>query len=583
LEFLELSLKTYVQYWPEYLDACEEALTIPEMETSSIKLTQILKKYRPMSLPRIVPLLIKSDGLALKSATIIQYIAWTHQDLLQDYLTPKDDPKKYRRDALKKLRNGFWRWTPTQQDLLAQVLLRDINDDDISSEDKIKCVTQLERLCFVDTAPLIALANDEREAIQEEALRALGRLDGDQGIPILIDALSDQRARIAIYALRSALKGKPKTEIFQLLKSAPQNKVTVAKETIRLTGELETEEAFQYLLEKDKETLHRDVRIALLRALWSYLDHDETWEIFTRAAEGAEPHTAKAIGHIPNDGMDDRTRKRLLQLLLQLLNHFSPEIHIIALRRCTSLPLTDPENILSARLFELVHSDLEDESTTAAKAIFKTYARKQPALIGEMYRKLLTNRKVLKVVHDTYLEQFFFGPARQDLKLRPVTRLILEILKTDRLTVSMRVNLIFRCLSWEEIFPELVEIMPVLHADALVEAEKFLTSSSSRQEKWLLPDDDLVPAEQGLRQSNDERARRLALAVLVCDSEREEREKWTETQREKLELYKQDESVLVAEAAWNVELPVEDEDENKNHEGKFLAHDGKVWKIVSGW
>jgi hypothetical protein len=583
LEFLEQSLKTYVRYWPEYLDVCEASLKISEMETSSIKLMQILKKYRPSSLARIVPLLIKSDGLVLKSATIIQYIAWARQDLLQDYLTPKEDPKKYRRDALKKLKNRFWCWTPTQQDLLAQILLKDINDDDISTEDKVGYVTQLEHLCFVDTVHLIALANDEREAIQEEALRALGQLDGDQGINTLIDALSDNRARIAIYALRSALKRKPKTEIFQLLKSAPQNKVTVAKETIRLTGELETEEAFQYLLEKDKETLHRDVRIALLRALWSYLDREETWEIFARAAEDAESHTAKAIGHIPDDGMDDKTRKCLLQLLLQLLNHSSSEIHIIALRRCTSIPLTDPDNILSTRLFELVHSDLEDESKTAAKAIFKTYAKKQPALIGEMYRRLLTNRKVLKVVHDTYLEQFFFGPARQDLKLRPVTRLILEILKTDRPTISMRVNLIFRCLSWDEIFPELVEIVPVLHADALVEAEDFLTSSSSWQDKWLSPDDDLVPAEQGLRQSNDERARRLGLALLVCDSEREEREKWTEVQREKLELYKQDESVLVAEAAWNVELPVEDEDENKDQKGKFLSHDGKVWKIVSGW
>jgi hypothetical protein len=416
LEFLELSLKTYVRYWPEYLDACEEALTIPEMETSSLKLIQILKKYRPKSLARMVPLLIKSDGLILKSAKIIQHIAWTRQDLLQDYLTPKEDPKKYRRNALKELRNGFWRWTPTLHDLLAQVLLRDIDDDDISSEDKVKCVAQLEHLCFIDTAPLIALANDEREAIQEEALRALGRLDGDQGIPVLIDALSDQRARIAIYALRSALKGKPKAEVFQLLKSAPQNKVTVAKEIIRLTGELETEEAFQYLLEKDKETVHRDVCIALLRALWSYLDRGETWVIFTRAAQDAESHTAKAIGHIPDDGMDSKTRQHLLQLLLQLLNHASAEIHIIALRRCTSLPLTDPDNVLSARLFELVHSDVEDESKTAAKAIFKTYAKKQPPLIGEMYCRLLTSRKVLKVVHDVYLEQFLFGPARQDLK-----------------------------------------------------------------------------------------------------------------------------------------------------------------------
>ena len=34
--------------------------------------------------------------------------------------------------------------------------------------------------------------------------------------------------------------------------------------------------------------LHRDVRVALLRALWPYAEREQTWEIFTRAAQAPE-------------------------------------------------------------------------------------------------------------------------------------------------------------------------------------------------------------------------------------------------------------------------------------------------------
>ena len=51
----------------------------------------------------------------------------------------------------------------------------------------------------------------------------------------------------------------------------------MAKEVVRLLGELRSDAAYAALLALDAPTLHRDIRIALLRALWDHLEREETW------------------------------------------------------------------------------------------------------------------------------------------------------------------------------------------------------------------------------------------------------------------------------------------------------------------
>ncbi|KAG4440813.1 hypothetical protein IFR05_003685 [Cadophora sp. M221] len=431
----------------------------------------------------------------------------------------------------------------------------------------MKCVQQLSLLDFVASKPLLDLASSEESAIQEAALRALGQLDGDQGLPTLIEALSDERARIAIYSLRKVLKTVPKDKVFELLSSVPQTKVTVAKETIRLIGEMRTEKAFQYLLEKEQTDLHDDVRVALYRALWAYLDRDETWEILTRAAENPEPKIAKAVCLIPDDGLHMEQKQQLLQVLLRLLNHKSPEVRITALERCDAKPLQDTENILVPRLFELIHSELDDECELAAKAIFETYARTNVEQIGVVYRKLLSDRNTLKRVLDTYMDIVSPFPGRK--YLRPVTHLLLSIFKTDRLSVTRRVNLMFSGLPWEELRPYIFEILPELHADALHVAEDFIEKNKTG---WKEPQDDLLKVELRMAGSKDERARRLALSFLIGGVD--ESTGWTDEERFRLDEYRSDKSVLVAEAAWEYKVPEkvveesdgEEEDENEEDE-----------------
>ena len=52
---------------------------------------------------------------------------------------------------------------------------------------------------------LASISITPHEAVRDRALRALAKLDDGQGIPVLLSALEDARARIAIYALRKSL------------------------------------------------------------------------------------------------------------------------------------------------------------------------------------------------------------------------------------------------------------------------------------------------------------------------------------------------------------------------------------------
>ena len=82
----------------------------------------------------------------------------------------------------------------------------------------------------------------------------------------------DDRARIAIYALRRALLQMSTTRALAILRGVPRHRVTVAKEVVRLLGELPGGAAYADLLVMAGEDVHRDVRVALLRALWDHLE-----------------------------------------------------------------------------------------------------------------------------------------------------------------------------------------------------------------------------------------------------------------------------------------------------------------------
>ena len=535
--------------WPGLLDTLEKFLEIYDADQNeayshpAYMIIDILKENRPKTWWRRIPGWIEKKSYLMRLPCVLEYIHIHQQNHLLPYL---DRTLVFRSNLnpLNDLQNGFERWTHSQQERFATRLGEDIENDEITSDKKQNRIKQLGLLPFIDPYHLISLANNDTPIVREAALRALGRLDSDQGVPTLIVALADERARIAIYSLRTTFMSMSKNEALKMLQSIPMTNVTVAKEVVRLIGDLETDEAFQSLLEIEQTKLHADVRMALFRAVWSYLDREESWNLFTRAAQDPNPEIAKAVLDIPQDGMSSNSRQSFLQALLLLLEHPSVEVRIETLQKCSNLPLQDPKNNFVPRLLQLLQSHTKTELDSAANVVFKTYSKAQPKLIGNLFREALKDRRIISILHEGYLNNVSPSNLRY---MDATTHYVLSILKTDRLSGSLRLKLMFGGLPFGDIRELLLEIIPKLHADNVGLAESLIQNSVQNWDGAATEEFELE-----LAVNKDERARRLALELL-CSSVKNGGS-WTDERRKRLEGYRKDESVLVAEAAWNETL-----------------------------
>lgn len=490
----------------------------------------------------LIPRILRRDKSAITLSSVSSYLHRHRQDLLTPFLGQHAYKGRFstgRTRFVLPVYDGFQCWTPTQQQVFTRTLLEVVQqkDQNRATYELLSTIRRLAAMIAIDFAPLMQFASDERPPVREAALRALGRLDAGQGIPTLLESLNDERARIAIYALRKALLSMPKAEALTLLCNAPLSQVTVAKEIVRLIGELSSEDAYRALLALETRELHRDVRVALLRALWDYAEHPETWEIFTRAAQGPDIALARGVVHIPADGMSPVAQRRLATLIATLLAHPEPEVRMATLQWRSQHPLTDHDRVLLAQLLALLNSPLPDECALAAKAIFAIYTGTDAVLVGEAVRPLLSNRRALHIACTTYSSIL---PSNRG-HLLPTTRALLATLAEDPLTLTFQIELILKGLPWEEIAPELVKRVDDLHPDALERAKLIIQRDPAR------PDAQLFDLEATLAKSENERLRRLALAALVAQSK--QLGGWSDDCIARLQQYREDPSPLVAEAA----------------------------------
>jgi HEAT repeat protein len=289
------------------------------------------------------------------------------------------------------LRSGFFRWTAAQQATFAKTLTELSRDEARDTPTLLATIDQLSALPDVPPARLLDLADarNPKQAVRDAALRALGRLDGGRGVPALLDALQDDRARVAIYALCGALLAMPASRALELLRGVPTDKVTVAKEVVRLLGELGTTEAWDELMAtSDRRTkLHRDVHVALLRALWGFLDRPRTWDRLYAAAAHPDPDVAAGVVRVPPDRLDAEGQRRLAGLLARLLEHADAKLRVDVLKRVAQLPVSDPARTLMPGLLRSMASAVPDESAAAASAVFATYAGREARYVGEAVRR----------------------------------------------------------------------------------------------------------------------------------------------------------------------------------------------------
>ncbi len=501
----------------------------------------------------LVPQVIKKDPSWVTRPLVYTYLHSHRQDLLTPFLGQKAYKGLFSTGSTRfvlPLTSGFYRWTPAQQRIFAMTLTDVTRDTKRDNPTLFRIIGQLAALPAVPPTRLIELASKKQLATRDTALRALGQLDDTgRGLPTLLDALNDDRARIAIYVLRRAVLDMPARQAISLLKDVPLQRVTVAKEVLRLLGELETEEAYALLLQRNaQEDLHRDVRIALLRALWSHLHRDETWEIMQRAAQSPDTAIAKSVARIPSERLSLSTQQRLLAVLAQLLQHPDPEVRQTTLERCHSLPVTDADNVLFPHILTALTSYIPDEQSAAARAIFATYTGKHAPAIGKAITTLLPRHKALQNTI-SYLELVLRMNKRLHL---PTAYTVLNVLEQDALVTRLHINIAILSLPVEEL---------IVYFTRLVSSERFhagllaYTCTQLEGVRNALSVADLTQMEQAFRSSTDERLRRFAFAVLValsCTAQG-----WSEERLALHRHYRSDPAPLVAEVALFTPSPLD--------------------------
>ncbi|HVV99529.1 MAG TPA: hypothetical protein VHB77_04275, partial [Planctomycetaceae bacterium] len=271
----------------------------------------------------------------------------------QDWLEPHLGKRKFRMKGGSSVEliyllqsSGYERYTQKQQATLAATLNGIVQ---LPAGEKLprdvwtmlRAMDFLPRLPAVEASRLVELSNDSRPLIAEAAMRGLGRLDAGQGLPTLIAALAGEQARVAIYALRHAMTELPPARVVADLQNAPMNKVTVAKEIVRLVGEFGGAAGFEWMLAQARRDLHRDVRIAVLRGLWDHLEHPETWTLLEQAAQSTDGQILNGVVRIPADRLSDESRRRLINLLAGLASHTDAVVRLAVLQRFIDLPIPD--------------------------------------------------------------------------------------------------------------------------------------------------------------------------------------------------------------------------------------------------
>jgi hypothetical protein len=556
---------------------------------------QILAQFRGDLWREVAPRLLRKDESWGTQAVVYNFLHAKRQDLLSPMLLGRARPKGRfwtgNTRFLLPFQNGFYRWTPGQQATFALTLDEVASDESRDNYGAFGAINALAEMPDVSPARLLELAQllNPSAAKREAALRVLSRLDGGQGVATLLEALDDERARIAIYGLRRALLEMPAAPALEILRAVPLQKVTVAKEVARLLGDLKTPDAFEFLLELSGRESHRDVRVALLRALWDHLENPRVWPLLESAAASDDPAVATMAARTTAARMSLATRHKLNALLSTLLSHPDARVRLQVLQNGALGAISDPQNQLLEPLLKSLDSPVAIEYQSAANALLATYGATHPDALAQGIERLLPRRRALGEVVAGLERSIALSPGHFAAPIGAV----LEALSRDEAALFLRLKLALLALEPQG-FAALVEAKEregALHAgvlSALVAELERATRGQARAMMFALEgftarsepsstdldEDDSPPSAREPQLANLGEApnaplferwkvapsptlRRLALAVLVRRSR--EASGWTPELREELVAFRRDPAPLVASAAQFTFWPGEEE------------------------
>lgn len=532
---------------PEIAAALEKIARGHGLDGHIIQAVTLLRVRAAAHFDRILPDLLKKDESYVCIGVVLGHLHKSRQDLLDPFLGNRVIRGRFATGKtawLLPFDRGFYRWNPRQNTTFAASLASIIQDKDRDTPTVWRCLAVLANMDSAPMDALAALAGDQRPAVQERAIRVMARCDQGQCVPTLLACLGDARARIAIYGLRKALSDMPAGAALRVLDDVPLAKVTVAKEVIRLLGGLRSDAAYTLLVKLDGKDLHRDVRIALLRALWEHLDRDPTWLIFERAVTGPDWVMASRLGDIPANYLTRESDRRLSALLGRVLDRPEPEARIDLLRRAYALSVSDPERSFLRACASRLISVYDDEVVAAAMAIMHRSTEDDLTRLPELLAVATADARCLHVAVNAVLSV----PIKSRASWIGAARAAEQVLSRDLRWAPLRVRCAAAAMHAEELAETLARLgeSGALLSDAL---------ESCRAAVDAVPPEHLEAFLDRLRRSPSPEARRIAVWALVRDAA--PGRGWAPERLERLVALSQDPSPLVAGAALAVFPPRE--------------------------
>ncbi|MFZ5891940.1 MAG: hypothetical protein ACOY0T_12870 [Myxococcota bacterium] len=539
LLWLAQSLGPRLEHSDSLLSALERlASELPFVGVAATALT-LLRRAAPARFGDLVPRLLAEDASFVALPSVANHVSCQRQDLLAPLLAaPAPMRGRFasgRTHWVLDFPRGVATWTARCQQTWAAQLEKLAAEPDRDVPTLRFAIDRTATLAFADASNLLRFLSDARQPVREIAIDAAARLDAAQGLSALIDCLADDRARWAIYALRSVFAELTPHDVIVRLRSVPRKQVTVAKEVVRLLGELGGDEAFAEILTFDMPQTKRDVRIAMLRALWNHLHRPEAWSAFERAAADSDWVVASRIADVPIDRLSQHAETRLATLLATVLDRPEAELRLDLLNRAPYLPLRDTERRFLQAILRRIGAKSPDEARAATWAA--------------LHR--------LRSDDDDELE-LLLAEVRAVINRRETAHSVLEALRPQPYGPAWRRQLALSVLTELTLRPECV--VPRLEfAGYVLDVRALARLFASTHESGLLHFDAFRAAcgavdrctspsalEELLRHAEPEELRRLALQALLAAAHARG---WDRERRELLAAYRADPSILVSTAA----------------------------------
>lgn len=512
----------------------------------------LLRRHAPRRFAALVPELVRADPTFVVLPVVSHCLSMHRQDLLDVALGGEPMRGRFASGRTVWVLNfggGYGRWHPAQQSRCAAGLARIVDDPKRDVGAIRDALDRLVELCFIAPEAVLRAAGDARPPVRELGVRALPRLDGGEGVPLLLECLNDDRARFAIYALRKVLSELPKARALQILETAPMERVTVAKEVVRLLGELGGEAAFRRLLQtaapaKDTPRVHRDIRIAALRGLWHFLDRDETWSVFEKTVQDPDWVVAGRLADLPQNVLPPAREARMTTLLAALLSRPEPEARLELLNRLIGPPVRETERRLFSRMLDLMGARAVAESTTAFATVLARMRTDEVSVVAGRLASLSARRRTYLGLLDALRARL--GPYAPE-HIRAVAVETWRAIRDEPLSTGAALRLAGVLLPWSALADELTRLSAAgrFHADALAVALE-------AARRCVHPE----RLERALATEIDSHLRRVALEALRAAAGPDAG--WTTERCARLDAFRRDPAPLVAEAAWST-FPPEDE------------------------